>query len=30
MGGADLPSVLRSFEEESVDEGDGVGLDLLV
>lgn len=29
-GGTDLPSVLRSFEEESVDEGDGVGLDLLV
>lgn len=27
---SDLPSVLRCFQEEGVDEGDGVGLDLLV
>lgn len=29
-GATDLPSVLGSFEEKRVDEGDGVGLDLLV
>lgn len=27
---SDLPSVLWGFQEEGVDEGDGVGLDLLV
>lgn len=28
--GTDLPSVLWCLQEESIDEGDGVGLDLLV
>lgn len=28
--GTDLPSVLWCFQEKSIDEGDGIGLDLLV